>query len=547
VVDPHDKTVLARDLQIPDEPQDDSIFDAEIVVPDLGASTAPGDRASDPGLEQLSIPELERISIPALLPAESAPKSVPRMPPQAAVPGQREAIPSLPASSQRTPVRPGSGQRAAVAAQPSTEALGGRAAQSRPRSVVGEPVEFDEDFEDFQAGGLSNVQAQLLETVQTQQEEPELPWPTGNSPEYSSIVIDPLDAQVHANYGKAPTSPLRTPEYAIKVFKRRLELKKELAEAKLQVVAAETHRDGCLASLTQACRGLEGSERYKHFFANFEQLEKVAQERQQALAGDNEQYAAETAKADQLLAEHQKRGAAIEAELAKLSQKLAETHQLLTRAEAQYRRLLIEIRSLKNAEEEARTQNKTVNHGPRIAELMGHVQGHQAAVAKRTADRAAAAALVEGTRKELQRFAEEDRRLKKQRDDLEKSFQQRLGLRSQGVAQTQQEITNEAAQTARALLSQRGVISIPEMYLAAVRTADEDVLRQMKHQRLLEVALTIYDRDTFAQGRNFIIGSVVVVLLVIAMKWFDSSSRTDEDSGGTEETRATTSETWRVA
>jgi hypothetical protein len=544
VVDPHDKTVLARDLQIPDEQQDESIFDAEIVVPDLGASNPPADRASDPSLEGMSIPELERISIPALLPAEAPPKSV-RMPAQAALPADRGAIPSLPASSQRTPVRSAPGPRAAASAQ-SEDELSIRAPQTRPRGVIGEPIEFDEDFETFQAGGLSNVQAQLLETVQNQTE-PELPWPSGNSPDYHTIVVDPLDAQVHANYGKPPQSPLHKPEYAVRVFKRRLELQRELATTKKRVEEADQRRTERLAELTQSCRGLEGNERYRHFFSALEQLEQVAQERQQALAGDNQQYAAETSKVDSLIAEHQKRAAAIEAEVTKHLQRLTEAQALLTRTEAQYKRLLIEIRSLKNAEEEGRIQGKAVSHATRIAELMGHVQGHQAAVAKRTADRAAAQALVDGARKESQRFADEGKRLKKQRDDLEKVFQQRLGLRSQGVEETHQEVLAAAATAARALLGQRGVLSIPETYLSPVRIADDEVLRELKHQRLLETALDVYHRETYVQGRNFIIGSIVVVLLLIGMQLFAGSTSSDEEEEETEETRATTSEPWQLS
>jgi hypothetical protein len=393
---------------------------------------------------------------------------------------------------------------------------------------------------------LSNVQSQLLDTVQTEAKQPETPWPTGNSPEYHTILVDPLDAQVHANYGNPPKSPLRTPEYAFKVFKRRRELEREFKDTKLRAVTADERRTERLAELTQGCRTLEGTDRFKHFFMAFEQLEKVALERQQALAGDNQQYAAETGKADQLIVEHQKRAAVVDAELAKHLQKLNEAQALLTRTEAQYKRLLIEIRSLKNAEEEGRVQGKAINHGPRIAELMGHVQGHQAAVAKRTADRAAAQAVVDGSRKELQRFADEERRLKKQRGDLEKSFQQRLGLRSQGVAETNKELTAAAAQTARALLGQRGGISIPESYLNAVRAADEEVTRELRHQRLVETALKMYHQETYIQGRNFIIGSVVVVLLVIAMQMFGSGASTDEEEQESEESRAAMCETWRL-
>lgn len=545
MVDPHDKTVLARDLQIPDEESDASIFDAEIVVPNLDGNSGAPDRASDPSLEQLSIPELERISIPALVPADPAPKSVPRMPPQAPLPKERGAIPSLPASSQRTAPRTASGPRAAVSVQDADDAIGVSSSQRGARPQQGHPIEFDDEFESFQAGGLSNVQSQLLETVQTKAEQPETPWPTGNSPEYHTILIDPLDAQVHANYGNPPKSPLRTPEYAFRVFKRRRELEKEFAATKQRAAAADDRRTERLAELTQGCRTLEGTDRFKHFFMAFEQLEKVALERQQALAGDNQQYATETGKADQLIAEHQKRAAVVDTELAKHLQKLNEAQALLTRTEAQYKRLLIEIRSLKNAEEEGRVQGKAINHGTRIAELMGHVQGHQAAVAKRTADRAAAQAVVDGTRKELQRFADEERRLKKQRSDLEKSFQQRLGLRSQGVEETNKELAAAAAQTARALLGQRGGISIPENYLNAVRAADEEVTRELRHQRLVEMALKMYHQETYVQGRNFIIGSVVIVLLVIAMQMFGTGSSADEEEKS-EESRAPMCETWRL-
>ncbi|HEX2881249.1 MAG TPA: hypothetical protein VHO25_17095, partial [Polyangiaceae bacterium] len=223
-----------------------------------------------------------------------------------------------------------------------------------------------------------------------------------------------------------------------------------------------------------------------------------------------------------------------------------EAQALLTRTEAQYKRLLIEIRSLKNSEEEGRVQGKPVNHATRIAELMGHVQGHQAAVAKRTADRAAAQAVADGTRKELQRFADEERRLKKLRGDLEKSFQQRLGLRSQGVEETNKELAAAAAQTARALLGQRGGLSIPENYLNAVRAADEEVTRELKHQRLVEMALKMYHQETYIQGRNFIIGAVVVLLLLIAMQMVGGGGSEEEPEEESEESRTLTCETWRL-
>jgi hypothetical protein len=545
VVDPHDKTVLARDLKIPEE-QEESIFDTEIVVPNLDSTSSIPARDGEAGLQELSIPELERISIPALVAEDAGPKSPPRMPPQAALPTTRGAIPSLPVSSQRTPPRSASGPRSAVSVQSTKEALALGAPQSGKRPPHGHPIDFDDEFEAFQAGGLSDVQSQLLETVQAEPERPEIPWPTGNSPEYHTILIDPLDAQVHANYGKPPSLPLRAPEYAFKVFKRRRELRKELAETKLRAAAADMRRTDRLAELTQGCRTLDGTDRFKHFFVAFEQLEQVARERQQALVGDNQQYAAETGKVDQVIIEHQGRVAAIEAELTKHSQKLNEAQALLMRTEAQYKRLLIEIRSLKNAEEEGRIQGKTINHSARIAELMAHVQGHQAAVAKRTADRAAAQALVDGTRKELQRFTDEERKLKKMRSDLEKSFQQKLGLRSQGVEETNKELAAAAAQTARALLGQRGGLSIPESYLNAVRAADEEVTRELKHQRLVEMALKMYHEETYIQGRNFIIGGVIVLLLLIVMQAVGSGGTDEVEDEESEETRASTCETWRL-
>ncbi|HTM45563.1 MAG TPA: hypothetical protein VL137_11445, partial [Polyangiaceae bacterium] len=293
------------------------------------------------------------------------------------------------------------------------------------------------------------------------------------------------------------------------------------------------------AQLAQGCRSLKGDERFRHFFSNLEQLEQLVKERSQALAGDNQQYAEESAKVDQVIAANQAQINAMNAELITRSQKLSEQQQLLTRAEGLYKRLLIEIRSLKSAEEEGRIQGKPVDHGTRIAALMEQVPNHQAAVAKRTADRSAVQAHVDAARKEVDRFTEEGRRLHKQKAEFEKSFRQRLGVRSQGVEEAEKEILAEGAHIARGLLSQRGGIAIPEEALDAVRTADAEVLREMKTQRLLEMALTAYDHNCYKQGRNFIIAAVVVLVMIVVIKVVGSHQPDESDDSSSESSRIT--------
>lgn len=549
VVDPHDKTVLARDLQIPEELEEESFLDGDIVLPDLDA---PAQREAEPTreLERLSIPELERISIPALeaeAPRGAAPASSP-----GAIPKQAK-IPSLPATPRPAAAgkAPGSGTRAAVAVdrQPDFETDEFNPPSSRLAD------DFDEDFETFQAGGFTNVQAQLLETVQVPKTEPEVPWPSGNSPDYGSLMVDPLDARVQANFGDAPESPLRAPEYTVKVFRRRLELKRELAASRARSKAADIEREESLAALAFACRGLDKDGRFKSYFEKLQELEKVARERNDALAGDNQQFQSEVAKFDQAASEVNTRTSQAQAELGRRQQKLGQVQQLLTRTEVQYKRLLIEIRSLKTAEEEAGLKGKPIDHSERIAALMGKVPAHQAAVKKRTADRAEAQGQVDTARKELERIEDEERKLKKQRGEVEKTFRQRLGVRSQGVQETQQEITAEAARAARALLAQRsGGVQIPKEHLEAVRSADDAVLKELKAQRLLESALDTYDRRVYTQGRNVIIGSAVVLLLVILMQVMGSGS-SDGSNGeeqptqdeSEEDTRISTAASWFYA
>ncbi|HTM43900.1 MAG TPA: hypothetical protein VL137_03040, partial [Polyangiaceae bacterium] len=234
MVNPHDKTVLARDLQIPEELEDAPILDGDIVVPDFD------DAAPQPELERLSIPELERISIPTLH-ADTERPPAPQVPPQAAVP-DLAPVPSLPAGPRRPPSSAGGRAAASSPQANAVDSLGPPAPRSKPRPMQGPvqgPVEFDDEFESFNAEGLTGVQAQLLETVQVREDQSQLPWPTGNSPDYQAIMIDPVDARVRGNFGAVPQSPVQAPQYAIAVFRRVRELKAELAATKARSVAAE--------------------------------------------------------------------------------------------------------------------------------------------------------------------------------------------------------------------------------------------------------------------------------------------------------------------
>ena len=247
-------------------------------------------------------------------------------------------------------------------------------------------------------------------------------------------------------------------------------------------------------------------------FAPVVEIERLALDRRSALAGTNAEYERRAQEiedgAQALRAEAARKAADVQV----LAAALAKQGEIFERAAAKKKRLYIEIRAILDTAEKS-GGDLTAQQTARVAELEGAVAAHspeleRAEHAVRAAEATHGAADAEG--KHLaQRIAEAGRH----RRALDDEFKTQIGVRSEGVSETERRRAEVLVEVMRKILAARGRIAdVPKETLDGIARADEAV-----HARALELekfvrAIDAYDHDAYRRG--IIVGAAALALLI---------------------------------
>jgi hypothetical protein len=341
-------------------------------------------------------------------------------------------------------------------------------------------------------------------------------WPTGRSPESGALIIDPVEVRLAADYGPPPSAGLLSPLYAVRVVRRRGELESTIKRLAVVLAAAETKRDALLAATALELRGkalmVEGGD---DLYAPVVEIERLALDRRSSLAGANADYDRRAQEIEHGAEALRREAARLDGAVELAARELSKQRELLERATAKKKRLYIEVRAIMDAAEKSGGAFSSAQ-STRIAELEAAVAAHNPELerAQRATEEAEAAhATAEAEGRQVARRLAEASRVRRSLDD---EFRKQIGVRSEGVEESERERAQALADVMRRILAGRGrMVDVPKDVLAGIAEADRAVHSGALELEKLVRALDSYDRGAYRRGRVVI--GIVLALAIVAI------------------------------
>lgn len=377
-----------------------------------------------------------------------------------------------------------------------------------------------------------------LEVVEEALEKRDLPGPDvpvaiaslrfAGSPSPSSAIslvepieVDPFELLALADFGPVPTSLWQTPLYAIRVFRRRAQLEKEIERIEKELKLREAAFSDSLVALVDDLRpALEEHPSGGRWFAPIYELELRARARGEALESVSAEFSAKVAEVDREIATGEE---ACEAELTKLAPLTEELERRKAehgRAEAMLKRVEIEIRAAQQAARAAAGPDAKVappEHALKIQDLSKVREARAADVARTKAEldevlkpHQARERLISDRRRQI---AE----LRRGRKSLEEAYGRQLSVRTEGVAEAERERREMTVEIGARLLEDSPIAIEPAVRerVQRARGSFEAVVGEL---RKYQEAREAFDRGANGRGRAIIVSAGVLLLSIVL--WF---------------------------
>jgi len=343
-------------------------------------------------------------------------------------------------------------------------------------------------------------------------------WPTGRTPDASSIAIDPVEVRIAADYGPPPANVFSNPMYAVRVFQQRRDLRTRLQAATDEFTRVEKARDDLLVGAAQELRGkillAEGGE---DLLAPVLEIERLALDRRSALAGTNAEYDQRAQEIEDGVESLRRQAAEKRSETDEATVALEVRKSAFERASAKKKRLYIGIRGILDAAEKAGGKLSS-GQSARVAELEAAVLAHKPELERAEHDlkmAEAARAAAETDAKQIGRRVAEGARVRRALDD---EFQRKIGARSEGLSESERQRADALAEVMRRLLALRGrLVEIPKDLVDRIAKADEAVTKRAWDLEKLLRGIDSYDRDAYQRG--IVVMGVVVAAIVSVLAW----------------------------
>lgn len=344
------------------------------------------------------------------------------------------------------------------------------------------------------------------------------PWPTGRTPHGDTLAIDEVEVRLASGFGKVPDNLLREPEYSWKVFMGRRKLDKELVDRKKAVTDAESERDKTLIQLVDSVRDhIEKDNRLERILEKVKRLESKARQRTTKLNAVGEKYRKDSAEIQAELAEiaaqMAKSGALLQRSQVELDHRL-ETYK---RADAKYKRIQIEGRNLKAADDRAAAEGKPRSNEAKLAQLSQMASAQAKALrAPLTAVKEAERA-VTGIKSRMKDLEKQTSSARKRLEVVEKTYAEQFDLRTESLSDDAREHLMALADAGRSLLECQGQVEIEPSLIEKVRVADELVMERLTIYETTLRAIESFDRDAYKRGIVIagIAGGLIFLVLIL--------------------------------
>ena len=377
----------------------------------------------------------------------------------------------------------------------------------------------DEDEQLLQKG--SNVELSVGASPQATKRHHDN-WPQGRTRPIDQLPIDPAEVTLVAGYGPAPQNAVLAPVYAYRVLSRRSPLKRAIATLNTELAQAELERDTQLMQLSNELRpALEANESFRRLLEPIREVEQVAGDRYQAFsqadAGYREQMAQFEAELAQLRASEQAAQSVVE----QRTNAAQGSQNELRRAEAKHQRVQIEIRGVLDVARQALGPaggDMPSAQAAQLAELQARAKALEPELAQASGVHSAATAARDQAQAEVRKLQGQIQKLERQKSSASTTLEKQLSVRAQSVSEAEKQRRDALAEVARAVLSSRGAVPVPQPLLESLREHDKRVdaaaIRLETHLR----ALDSYDRDRVQQGVIFALSAFGIVVLSILLK-----------------------------
>ncbi len=358
--------------------------------------------------------------------------------------------------------------------------------------------------------------------VSSNLEAPRTVWPTGRVPDPTQLKVDPIEIGILADYGEVPKAIQLTPGYALRVFTRQRELKRQLTAVAAQCERAQLERETALAELGRAVRpAAEQNPQFQRLFAPLVELEQVASQRGQALSSINAQLNAQTASLDAESGQIATQISAQEQAEQTASRQYDEREAAAKRADAKLKRVHIEVRAVTQvAEQKLGPQGGTIPEpeASQLLELRQRAQGLEPEVAQAKSELARAKSELDRARAQLDALRQGERHASRKKQALGQHYQEEVRVRSAGVSETEAQQRKALADVARAVLAAQGTIDVPEAWLERVRAVGLRADQMLSRLELQHRAIDAYDRTRVAQGVRLTLTVLAVLVVLIVLK-----------------------------
>jgi hypothetical protein len=347
-------------------------------------------------------------------------------------------------------------------------------------------------------------------------------WPMGVTPARESLVLDPVEVRVLADFGAPPAiSPLNA-VYAVRVMLRKNALKAGLRRAERELAEAEATRDARLAELAeQKLPELSKSDTFRRALQPLADIDTRANDRTRALAAANDEQSAGIGQLDAEVAAIQRDLETEHAARAKLATELAACEQSFRRVEARHKRCFIEMRAI----EQQAAQRLGPAGGEMPADLFEKLAPLKAQAEALRPELEQARAAYEAAKRQDEAHARaikghESRKaeFERKKSQLGDRFRRQLDTRQQGVGEVTAQRRAALADIGRLVLAARGGVSVDEGTLERLRESDATVLELARKSELHLHALDACDNDQVKSGLAWILAVFALIVALVVYR-----------------------------
>jgi hypothetical protein len=329
-----------------------------------------------------------------------------------------------------------------------------------------------------------------------------------------AVVIDRYEILALADYGAEPTSIPQAIPYAVRVFRRRRELRRALASVRAALVEAEKRRDDRMIELGELLRPhVQTNADLRRFAGTLDAAEKTRETRSTALAEVDATFKTRVAEIDREIAVLDAPLASAKAEVTAKQKLAADADALRQKHEARRKRVEIDVRNAQavmQRPDATADQKRQAQATIAAAAQEKEVRGAEEKIAVQAAQEADAR--VATAQRAQQDVEGKIAAFRAQRRDAERDYGRQAQIRGQGIEAASKEVRDALLEIGRAMAKADVSVEGADIRRKSIAESEANVKRLQldleKHLRALDAA----NPEMVKKGTIALVAIVVVIV-----------------------------------